>query len=178
MDLKQHLSVHLFATGTRKPLPFAPFSFGGLLLLLLSLASVARVSSPQRQLSCERFLLSISRVSRCGAPAVRPSAHNTPLGCVWYYCQLVVASGASGDFFPVSFCLSLDTTFCLEVSQQTAERRCIVCRRLRKPLTPLVFENLKICEKNSLNQILHTSFRVAGVLRFEDGWWTRTGPRH
>jgi hypothetical protein len=35
------------------------------------------------------------------APSVRPSAHNTPLGCVWYYChcQLVVASGSSGGTF-------------------------------------------------------------------------------
>ncbi len=106
LDLKQHLSVHLFATGTRKPLPFAPFSFGGLLLLLLrlSLARVARVSSPQ-QLSCERFLLSLSFSLSLACPvaarAVRPSAHNTPLGCVWYYChcQLVVASGASGGTF-------------------------------------------------------------------------------
>jgi hypothetical protein len=103
------------------------------------------------------------------------------LGCVWYYChcQLVVASGASGGTFSRLFLpLSRHHILPWSLSEQTADRRCIVCRRLRKPLTRVLFENLKIFEKNSLNQILYTSFRVAGVLRFEDGWWTWTGRRH
>jgi hypothetical protein len=69
-------------------------------------------------------------VSRCGArrPSVRPSAHNTPLGCVWYYChcQLVVASGASGGTFSRLF-LSLSRHHILPWSLWANSRKMMYC---------------------------------------------------
>lgn len=63
----------------------------------------SRVSHESLHRSSSRAsdFFSLSRASLRRAPSVRPSAHNTPLGCVWYYChcQLVVASGASGGTF-------------------------------------------------------------------------------
>jgi hypothetical protein len=107
VGLKTALKCAFVCNRDKKAPSFRPFSFGGLLLLLLrlSLASFARVSSPQ-QLSCERFLLSLSLSLAClvAARAVRPSFRTQYAVGLCLVLLSLSARGSVrsewGDFFP------------------------------------------------------------------------------
>jgi hypothetical protein len=110
--------------------PFLLPLFLSVAFFFFFLAFRSRVSHESLHRSSSRAsdFFSLSRACPVAARAVRPSAHNTPLGCVWYYChcQLVVASGASGRTFSRLF-LSLSRHHILPWSLWANCRKTIYC---------------------------------------------------
>jgi hypothetical protein len=176
--------VHLFATGTRKPLPFAPFFLSAAFFFFLFVFR-SRVSHESLHRSSSRAsdFFSLSLACPVAARAVRLSVRTQYAVGLCLVLLSLSARGSVrsewGDFFPVSFCVSLETTFCLEVSWGNY-RKTMYCMQASSETidSSFVWESQNLWEELvDTNPIIHLSV-LQVFLRFEDGWWTRTGPRH